>query len=136
MGHLLIDGIAVSCTLEAVTSKLPVGRYDIRLIKKSPRKQDIAILPKTSDLEPTPLTKITIGHSWKNAEKMVTKERFYFSPVLIGNVLTPGVMYKSGKDFERLTDRLTKCIVERNEPIELVVKESDAVESTPTALWC
>lgn len=135
MGALCVNGILVSYTLEATGSKLPVGTYIVRIIKKSERKQDICIIPKTQGLEPSPISKITIGHSWKSASKISAKEHLYFSTVLIGNVLTPGVIYKSEKDIERLTDRLTKCI-QRNEAIDLVVSEANLIESTPTALWC
>ena len=134
MGALNVNGILVSYTLEATSSKLPVGTYIVRIIKKSERKQDICIIPKTQGLEPSPISKITIGHSWKSAGKISRNEHLDFSAVLIGNVLTPGVMYKSEKDIERLTDRLMKCIL-RNEAIDLVVTEANVVETTPTALW-
>lgn len=134
MGALNVNGILVSYTLEATGSKLPVGTYIVRIIKKSERKQDICIIPKTQGLEPSPISQITIGHSWKSASKISTKEHLCFSTMLIGNVLTPGVMYKSDKDIERLTDRLMKCI-QRNEAIDLVVTEANVVETTPTALW-
>ncbi len=134
MGALCVNGIPVSYTLEATGSKLPVGTYIVRIIKKSERKQDICIIPKTQGLEPSPISKFTIGHSWKSASKISVREHLHFSSVLIGNVLTPGVMYKSEKDIERLTDRLMKCIL-RNEAIDLVVTEANVVETTPTALW-
>ena len=135
MGALCVNGIPVSYTLEATGSKLPVGTYIVRIIKKSERKQDICIIPKAQGLEPSPISQITISHSWKSAGKISRNEHLDFSAVLIGNVLTPGVMYKSEKDIERLTDRLMKCIL-RNEPIALVVTEANLIESTPTALWC
>ena len=135
MGTLNVNGIPASYTLEVTSSKLPVGTYIVRIIKKSERKQDICIIPKTQGLESSPISKITIGHSWKSASKISAKEHLCLSAVLIGNVLTPGVMYKSDKDIERLTDRLTKCI-QRNEAIDLVVTEGNVVETTPTALWC
>ena len=134
MGALNVNGILVSYTLEATGSKLPVGTYIVRIIKKSERKQDICIIPKTQGLETSPISKITTGHSWKSAGKISRNEHLDFSAVLIGNVLTPGVMYKSEKDIERLTDRLMKCI-QRNESIDLIVTEANMVESTPTALW-
>lgn len=135
MGALCVNGIPVSYTLEATNSKLPIGAYIIRIIKKSARKQDICIISKTQDLVTSPISWITIGHSWKSASRISVKEHLCFSSVLIGNVLTPGVMYKSEKDIERLTDRLMKCIL-RNEAIALVVTEANLIESTPTALWC
>ena len=134
MGALCVNGIPVSYTLEATDSKLPIGTYIVRIIKKSERKQDICIIPKTQGLEPSPISLITIGHSWKSAGKISAKEHLCFSAVLIGNVLTPGVMYKSEKDIERLTDRLMKC-TQRNETIDLVVTEANVVETPPTALW-
>ena len=134
MGTLNVNGIPASYTLEATGSKLPVGTYIVRIIKKSERKQDICIIPKAQGVEPSPISQITTGHSWKSASKISAKEHLYFSTVLIGNVLTPGVMYKSDKDIERLTDRLMKCI-QRNEAIDLVVSEANVVETTPTALW-
>ena len=134
MGTLNVNGIPASYTLEAIGSKLPVGTYIVKIIKKSERKQDICIIPKTQGLEPSPISHITIGHSWKSASKISAKEHLCFSTVLIGNVLTPGVMYKSDKDIERLTDRLMKSI-QRNEAIDLVVTEANVVETTPTVLW-
>ena len=127
-GKMHINGGFQTYTLESTTNMLPEGNYIVRIVKKSARKQYIGIFATddTGSILTSSRWKIGIGSSFIHSKKR--------RMIIIGIPLIRGAMYKSAKDYNRITDRLMKCIT-RREPITLTITESRCRPSTPTCHW-
>lgn len=122
-GRLLINGLLQTYTVEDTASMLPEGEYIVRIVKQSARKQTISIF--------RPVRRATgwsigMGHSFRCSKK--------HKRIVIGQPLKRGAIYKATPDFERITDRLMKCI-DRNENITLVISESKCSHFAPIVHW-
>lgn len=122
-GVLLINGGRQTYTVEATDVMLPHGDYIVRIVKKSARKQYISIL-QTNGI-PTEW-KVGICHSYIGSKRDKT--------IAIGTPLIPGAIYKATKDYERIVDRLMKCM-DRNEPIQLTISETNCTTNQPISHW-
>lgn len=123
-GEMIINGMRATFTVEHTTSMLPVGTYTVRIVKRSARKQYIGIF-KAEDGHYTGW-KIGIGHSYLSSKSD--------NIICIGTPLIPGAIYKATPDYERITDRLMKCKL-RNEPIELIISETNCIQNQPISHW-
>ena len=122
-GVLHINGGRQTYTVEATDVMLPEGEYIVRIVKKSARKQYISILKQNG--YPTDW-KIGIDHSFIGSKK----NRI----IAIGTQLIPGAIFKGAKHFERITDRLMKCM-DREETITLCISEVNCLANQPISHW-
>lgn len=121
-GELRINGLRNTFSVEASEIMLPVGTYSVRIVKRSARKQSLNIFLDGVDTG----WNIGLDHSWIGSKK----NRI----ICIGTPLIPGATYKGSKDFERINDRISKCVA-RNEPIELTITETYCVSNNPIRYW-
>ena len=134
MGALSINGQHQTFTVEHTESMLPAGLYQVRIVKHSARKQSICIFSSEGNNH-SPLSVITICHSWIGCrDYRKRRHRPPMSPISIGTPLIPGAMYKGTADYERITDRLMKCMA-RKEPITLWISERGSIHNRPISHW-
>ena len=134
MGQLRINGQHQTFTVEDTQSMLPAGRYIVRIVKRSARRQTICIFSSEGDSH-APLSAITVCHSWIGCRKYRQQRNHpSLSPVSIGTPLIPGAMYKGIPVYERITDRLMKCSA-RKELITLSVSERNCIQNRPISHW-
>lgn len=154
-GLLCINDMRTTFTVESTKGMLPVGVYDLKIIKRSARKQYIGVFkrqvskgfsvskgfnPGTSEtspstdsgqaeatetLQPTGWS-IGIGLSWKTSKQNHL--------IAIGERLIAGALYKATPIYERLIDRLMKC-ESRGEGIQLVISADNCVPSHIIDHW-
>lgn len=117
-GTLLINGKAITLTVEATQTMLSPGTYQVRLSKKKARRRLIGI-------RNTPWS-IGIGHSWLSSHRdhLIT----------LGKFLIPGALYRATPVYERLFDRIEKC-ERRHEPITLTIREDCCTSCHPISHW-
>lgn len=109
-------------TVGSTKCMLPVGNYEVKIIKRSARKQYIAILRNGRSTD----WKIGIGLSWMGSKK----NRL----IAIGERLIPGSVYKAVPIYERLIDRLIKC-ESRGEGIQLIITDYDCIPNRIINHW-
>lgn len=119
---LLINGLIIANTVEATVCMLPAGNYELRIVKKSQRKQAFVIFMGG---KPTNWT-IDIGISW-----IVSKKKHI---IAIGQRFFPGAVNRAIPIFERITDRLMKCEA-RGESIQFVISEDECENTKPIKHW-
>lgn len=133
-GKLLINGGRQTYTVEPTDVMLPKGEYLIQIVKHSARKQtiDIFAIGQASKgqmgkalIQPTGWH-LGIAHSFIGSKQHKT--------IAIGTPLIPGVVYKASRIFERITDRLAKCM-ERNEPIHLIINDDSCRDHRLSSYW-
>lgn len=122
-GRLHINGNKQTFTVESTGIMLPVGRYLLKLANKSRRKRELVIFYPDGR---TTRWRIGLEHSHIGSRKTRT--------ICIGQPLIPGVLYKGTPDYERIIKRLEKC-QEREEKIDLIIKESICKKSHPIKHW-
>ena len=121
-GTLLINGRITTHTVESTQEMLPAGHYILKIVKHSERKQSLYIF---CGKERTPWT-IGIAPSWKVSRKK--------SIIAIGEPLIPGIVYQATPVYERLIDRLSKCM-ERKETIHLHITQEKCNPSHVIKHW-
>lgn len=142
-GRFYINDMLTTHTVEATDCMLPAGIYQLRIVKKSARKQYIGIFdtvskgfnvpksfnpetPETSEtLKPTGWS-IGIGLSWIGSKK----NRI----IAIGQPFFPGAVNRAAPIFERITDRLMKCEA-RGESIQLIISDDQCIPCKPIRYW-
>jgi len=122
-GELVINDDHQTFTVEATDCMLPAGKYLLRIVKKSERKQSLSIFSQEGK---NTGWRIGIGSSFITSRK----ERI----IAIGSRLIPGAVYKATSDYERLVDRISKCS-NRKEEVELVISESFCKKDQPINHW-
>lgn len=130
-GTLYANGKAVAhYTLEYTRCMLPAGTYQAVLVSdpKMQRRQ-IAIVADDCDTtvdSPHIMATLTNGNSYRNVENTPN--------VVIGEKLIPGVVISSRKVFDRLFDRIEKCVA-RGERITLHVTDNTMTERQVPTFW-
>jgi len=121
-GTLVINGRPTTSTVEATEVMPPSGRYLLKIVKLSERKQKLFLFSGKQR------TRWTIGiiHSWVDSKKNTL--------IGIGQPLIPGVVYKATSVYNRLVDRLGKCM-ERKEPIHLVITDEHCQSGKACCHW-
>lgn len=127
-GKMHINGGFQTYTLESTVNMLPEGNYIVRIVKLSARKQYIGIFTTddTGLIQVSTGWKIGVGTSFFHCRK--------HRLIIIGIPLIRGAMYKSDKDYTRISERLMKCI-SRREPITLTITERRCRPSAPICHW-
>ena len=127
-GEIYINGKLQTCTVEATEDLLPAGTYSLSIVKKSARRQSLVVFRQKSPQAKPVSTghSIAIGHSWICS----LKEHI----IVIGTELIPGSMFKSKMDYERIIDRISKCMA-RGESIELTISEERCEANQPIRHW-
>ena len=117
-GILMINGKAITTTIEATQTMLSSGTYQVRLRKKQASRRLIGIINTSWS--------IGIGHSWLNSHQghLIT----------IGDFLIPGALYRATPVYERLFDRIEKC-EHRHESITLTIREDRCTSCHPISHW-
>ena len=110
-GQIFINDDFQTCTVEATDIMLPADRYILRIVKKSERKQSLVIFRYDGT---STGWRLDMGASFIDSRKELT--------IAIGRPLIPGTVYKSTKDYERLTDRFSKCTA-RGEQMYLIITD-------------
>jgi len=135
MGQLAVNDKRQTQTVEATECMLPAGKYQVRLTRLKNRRKEIAIFPlqtsgdppSTLNHKPTTLVwTIGLAHSWIGSKKEHC--------ICIGEFLIPGALYKGTEPYERLYDRIEKC-VQRKEPITLEITERFMQPNQPIKHW-
>lgn len=123
-GELFINGNRATFTVESSDRMLPIGTYSLDLLKRSSRKQQLVIL----GAKPSGHGRWTVqtGNSYRDAHKR--------QAIVVGDPLTPGVVYRSPRIFQRLISRLTKCRA-RGESITLEISEARCRQTQPIRQW-
>ncbi|MBR6601869.1 MAG: hypothetical protein IKK87_08515 [Bacteroidaceae bacterium] len=121
-GTLNINGQQITFTVEATEVMLPTGHYTLKIVKLSERKQKLYLF---SGKQRTHWT-IGISHSWVGSKKKHL--------IAIGHPLIPGVVYQATSVYNRLVDRLSKCM-DRKEPIHLTISDSHCRPNHPISHW-
>lgn len=121
-GRLYINDMRTTYTVEASECMLPAGIYRLKIVKKSARKQSLAII---CDETPTGWT-LGIGQSWISSKKNHI--------IAIGQPFFPGAVYKATPVYERIVDRLMKCEA-RGESIRLVITDDNCTHGLPIRHW-
>lgn len=96
-GELFINGNRATFTVESSDRMLPVGTYSLDFLKRSSRKQQLAII----GAKPANRGRWTFqtGNSYRDAHKR--------QAIVVGEPLIPGAIYRSPRTFQRLISR--KC---------------------------
>lgn len=123
-GELFINGDRATFTVESTDRMLPVGLYSLALIKRSARKQRLAI--QGTHHSGRGYWTVRAGNSYISARKR--------QAIIIGDPLIPGVVYHSRFLFDRLISRLTKCR-ERGETISFEISEARCRQTQPIGQW-
>lgn len=121
-GRFYINDMLTTHTVEATDCMLPAGIYQLRIVKKSARKQSLVIF---LDDHPTDWS-IGIGLSWIGSKK----NRI----IAIGQPFFPGAVNRAAPIFERITDRLMKCEA-RGESIQLIISDDQCIPCKPIRYW-
>lgn len=121
-GILIINDRRTTHTVEATQTMLPAGRYTLKIVKHSERKQKLYLF---SQGKRTPVT-LSTCNSWIACHKE--------NAIAIGEPLIPGIVYKSTPVYDRLIDRLTKCHA-RHEPIHLTITDTKCQATQPISHW-
>jgi len=122
-GELYINDKKQTLTIESTETMLPAGTYLIRLSTNGHRKRVISIFTISSAY---PSSFIGICHSWIDCKKE--------NMVSIGEHLISGVLYNSTEIYNRIFERLEKC-VNRGETINLEIQEQGMSESNVISHW-
>lgn len=123
-GELFINGDRATFTVESSERMLPVGTYSLAFIKQSKRKQQLAII----GAKPANRGRWTLqaGNSYRDAGKR--------QAIIVGDPLSPGVVYRSPRTFERMVSRLTKGLG-RGESISFEISETRCRLTQPIHRW-
>ena len=121
--ELHINDRKTTYAVESSADMLPVGIYTLQIVKLSARKQKLCVFGDGFiNLEWT----IGIAHSWIGSKKNKV--------IAIGEPFYPGAVNKASAEFERLIDRITKCM-ERNEHIQFIISEDRCQPTEPIKYW-
>lgn len=121
-GELYINGGYQTGTVECTFTMLPEGHYELKIDHRTKRKHTLTVFRDGKNLGVT----FRVGHSWINSHDSHT--------ICLGKPLIPGVVYRGTEDFERIHERLKKCVA-RHEPITLTISECSAKITTPIRHW-
>ena len=149
-GRLYINDMRTTFTIEPTETMLPVGIYQVKIVKKSARKQYIGVFetqvsngfnvpksfnPETSEtseatetsetLQPTGWA-LGICLSWIGSKKQHI--------IGIGQPFFPGALYKATPIYERIVDRLMKCEA-RGEGVRLIITDDNITHGLPIRHW-
>lgn len=122
-GELEVNFDRQTYTVESTDCMLPAGRYILRIVKKSERKQSLVIFHPDGK---STGWRIGIAHSYIGSRKDRT--------IAIGTPLIPGAVYKAAKDYERLMDRFSKCTA-RGEQMDFIITDSFCKSCQPIRHW-
>lgn len=122
-GELAVNDDRQTSTVEATDCMLPAGRYILRIVKKSERKQSLVIFHPDGT---STGWRIGIGHSYIGSRKDHI--------IAIGTPLIPGAVYKASKDYERLMDRFSKCTA-RGEQMDFIISDRCCQPCQPIRHW-
>lgn len=124
------NGEYVADILERTPSMIPTGIYKATLLKvKGQRHRQIAIVAddyNPSDPNPFVFATIVSGNSYRSAQGQ--------SDIVLGEQLFPGVVILSSRIYERIFDRIEKCVA-RGESIQLYITDHLMRETEIPRYW-
>lgn len=130
-GTLSANGKTVAhYTLEYTRCMLPAGTYRLTIVSdpEMSRRQLVVVAadyaPTVAD--PRVMATIVSGNSYRNVKNTPN--------MVIGEKLIPGAAVNSRKVFDRLFERMEKCVA-RGEPIALHVTDRTMVERRVPTFW-
>lgn len=121
-GRLHINDMRTTFTIESTETMLPVGIYQVKIVKKSARKQSLVIFNENTSTE----WALGICLSWIGSKKQHI--------IGIGQPFFPGALYKATAIYERIVDRLMKCEA-RGEGVRLIITDDNITHGLPISHW-
>lgn len=121
-GELHINDRKITYAVESTTNMLPEGIYSLQIVKQSARKQKLCVFGNNVNLDWT----IGVEYSWIGSKKNKV--------IAIGEPFFRGAVNKGSAEFDRIIDRIAKCM-ERKEHIQFVITEERCRLNEPIKYW-